>query len=169
MFSSYFQHNTTLLINIITWDVCTTANWGEKSQSVTSTPQIDAFLSGSWEILCYVPDERVEITFIRCNAIWERGRRRCDRHGVTIWIWWSSIPCLYFQLTLYLEGSCEIRRDSRLLLCGRCHCEPAPPAGVEASLRHVITQSGSDGAGDCLLKRMERIFCGIDPAGSSFF
>lgn len=25
---------------------------------------------------------------------------------------------LYFQLALYLTGSCEIRRDSRLLVCG---------------------------------------------------
>lgn len=140
----------------------------KKTQSVTSTPQIDAFLSGSWETLCYVPDERVKITFIRCHAIWEGARRRCDRHGVSISIWWSSVLCLYFQPALYLQGSCEIRRDSRLLLsgplslrvCTSCWCRgvTAPhnhPAGVWRFRRLFIKEDGKN-------------LCGTHPAGSWF-
>ncbi len=46
-------------------------------------------------MLRYVPDERVKTSFIRCHAIWERGRKRCDRHRVSIWTWWSSTQSLF--------------------------------------------------------------------------
>lgn len=34
------------------------------------------WLSGSWEILCYVSDEKVEITFIRCHTIRVKEKKR---------------------------------------------------------------------------------------------
>ena len=73
---------------------------------------------------------------------------------------------LYFQPTLYLEGSREIRWGSRLPLCGPAWLQPAPPAGAETSLHHIITLSGFDSAGDCFINKDGKNPCGMNPAGS---
>lgn len=75
---------------------------------------------------------------------------------------------LYFQPTLYLRASCEIRMDSRLLLCGPVGLEHAPPAGVEMPLHLVITLSGFDSAGKCLLKGGRKEFLWQEPSWKVF-
>lgn len=136
-------------------------NEERKSQAVASTPQIDVFSPRAAKCFSVMCQMRVTITLIRCHAIWkrktQRKRGRCDRHGVSIWKWWSSI--LYFQPTLYLmEELWDKEGFQAAVVWAFYRLHPAPPAGVEMPLHLIITPSGFDSAGNSLSERMERIF-----------
>lgn len=95
--SALNKSNLTHLINIVTFAVHTAA------KAVTSTPQIDVSFhlsAAKW----FFGDALLRARWAGedcIQAIWAsgwgggRGWGWCDRHEVSIWIWWSSTPSLF--------------------------------------------------------------------------
>lgn len=106
VFCNFLKLNLSCLINIATVPLVFVLNEDKKPRChFHTTAQIDVsfllnWLSGSWEMLCYVPDERMKAAFIRCQAIWESDVIDAG----SLFEYDGALLRLYFQPSLYLMG-----------------------------------------------------------------